>query len=140
MELPLPDVPVCIWIHRDEGLKQPEGRQLQPPQCDNRILALECFFGDKGGTKILVTDGNPKNLHIGLVRFLNVQWEHIKTMSAKHLTLRQVDDNTQSRAFLLEQSQYPAYGRPWASHSPIIQVPGMERNVRAGTVSCYFYY
>ena len=33
MELPLPDVPVCIWIHRDEeGLKQPEGRQLQPPQ------------------------------------------------------------------------------------------------------------
>ena len=33
MELPLPDVPVCTWFHRDkEGLKQPEGRQLQPPQ------------------------------------------------------------------------------------------------------------
>ena len=24
------------------------------------------FFGDEGGTKIQVTDGNPKNLHIGL--------------------------------------------------------------------------
>lgn len=36
------------------------------------------------------------------------QFVKIKTMSAKNLTFRQVDDDNQSRAFLLEQIQYPA--------------------------------
>ena len=47
----------------------------------------------------MVANGNPKNLHMGFVRFLHAQWKNVKIMSAK---LRKVDDDTQSRAFLFE--------------------------------------
>ena len=57
--------------HRDEEeLKQPEGWQLQPASCDNRILALECFLEIKEEQKSWSLMGIPRISILGLSDFL----------------------------------------------------------------------
>lgn len=48
VELPLPDVPVCKRLHRDEEvLRQPVDQQFQPPQGVTKVCYSLVLFRDE---------------------------------------------------------------------------------------------